>query len=186
MKQLESGRNFKDSNFTPLWSIGLCLKLIPSCFGSLHPLCFGSLYPWPYYSDGVSESYRSFFSRRIYNVALDRIQDEPVIFLHGPRSAGKSTLLRQLAEYLSVPVVDLDDPLVRDAMSASPVNLMNESRPILLDEYQYVPEDLDAIKARLDREGSLPGSAVMTGSTRFDFLPRTARVLTGRLHLLNI
>ncbi len=134
----------------------------------------------------MSESYGSLFNRRIYKVALDRMKDEPVIFLHGPRSVGKSTLLLQLADNLSVAVIDLDDPVVRDAVKAGPVNAMNDSTPILLDEYQYVPEVLDAIKARLNREGSLPGTAVMTGSTRFDTLPRTAQALTGRLHLLNI
>lgn len=45
---------------------------------------------------------------------------------------------------------------------------------------------LDAIKARLNREGSRPGVAVITGSTRQDALPRTAQALTGRLHALTI
>ncbi|WP_232847829.1 AAA family ATPase [Occultella kanbiaonis] len=49
-----------------------------------------------------------------------------------------------------------------------------------------MPDILDALKARLNREGSLPGTAVITGSTRQDALPATAQALTGRLHSLTI
>jgi predicted AAA+ superfamily ATPase len=55
-----------------------------------------------------------------------------------------------------------------------------------VDEYQHAPQILDALKARLNREGTLPGTAVLTGSTRQDALPRTAQALTGRLHTLKI
>lgn len=53
-------------------------------------------------------------------------------------------------------------------------------------EHQRLPDILDARKARLNREGSLPGTAVITGSTRQDALPTTAQALTRRLHLLTI
>ena len=55
-----------------------------------------------------------------------------------------------------------------------------------MDEYQRAPGVLDAIKARLNREGTLPGTAVLTGSTRHDAVPRTAQALTGRLHVMTI
>jgi hypothetical protein len=40
--------------------------------------------------------------------------------------------------------------------------------PLRADEYQRVPEIPDAIKARLNRAGTRPGLAVLTGSTRQD------------------
>src|SRR5690606_12337052 len=55
-----------------------------------------------------------------------------------------------------------------------------------LDEYQQAPEVLDALKARLNREGAQPGTAVLMGSTRQDALPLTAQALTGRLHTMTI
>lgn len=63
---------------------------------------------------------------------------------------------------------------------------IGEYTPACLDEYQHAPEVLDALKARLNREGSRPGTAVLTGSTRQDALPRTSQALTGRLHTLTI
>jgi uncharacterized protein len=111
---------------------------------------------------------------------------EPVIAIHGPRAVGKSTVLAVFAASRGVPVLDLDDLAVRDAVVTNPTLAVGEAAPVCVDEYQRAPEVLDAIKARLNREGSLPGTAVITGSTRQDALPRTAQALTGRLHTLTI
>jgi predicted AAA+ superfamily ATPase len=81
-------------------------------------------------------------------------------------------------------VLDLDDNAVRDAVLANPSLAVCEHIPVCLDEYQRAPGVLDAIKARLNAEGTLPGTAVLTGSIRHDALPRTAQALTGRLHVL--
>lgn len=48
--------------------------------------------------------------------------------------------------------------------------------------YQRIPDVLDAIQTRLNRDGSHPGTAVTTCSTRQDAIPRTLQALTGRLH----
>lgn len=85
-----------------------------------------------------------------------------------------------------MPVIDLDDPATRDAVLANAASAIGEFTPVCLDEYQRAPEVLDALKARLNREGARPGTAVLTGSTRQDALPRTAQALTGRLHAMTI
>lgn len=106
--------------------------------------------------------------------------------LHGPRSVGKSTLLAAFAKSRGVSVVDFDNLEVRDAALRNPELAVGGRRPVCIDEYQKAPEILDALKARLNSEGGLPGTAVITGSTRHDALPRTAQALTGRLHLLEV
>lgn len=124
--------------------------------------------------------------RRILKLLYALEQDEPVIALHGPRSVGKSTLLRSFADTRGVSVIDLDDPSVLDAVMANPSQAVGGPRPVCLDEYQKAPDLLDALKARLNREGSQAGTAVLTGSTRHDAIPLTAQALTGRLHILTI
>ncbi len=114
------------------------------------------------------------------------VLDEPVVAIHGPRSVGKSTLLRAFAAGHGVEVIDLDDPAVRDAVVADPAFALSGPAPLCIDEYQKAPEILDALKARLNRTGSPTGDAVLTGSTRHDALPRTAQALTGRLHSLRL
>lgn len=121
--------------------------------------------------------------RRLDPILADRILVEPVIALHGPRSVGKSTLL---ALAWRVPVLDLDDLETRQAVLANPTLAATQYTPLCVDEYQHVPIILDAIKARTNRDGAQPGTAVLTGSTRQNALPRTAQSLTGRLHTMTI
>jgi dephospho-CoA kinase len=45
------------------------------------------------------------------------VAEESVIALHGPRSVGKSTVLRILAQAHGVEVIDLDDIDTRDAVT---------------------------------------------------------------------
>lgn len=120
--------------------------------------------------------------RRISELLPGLAAEEPVVALHGPRSVGKSTVLGAFARAHGQEVLDLDDVAVREAVWRNPSEAVRTGAPLCVDEYQRVPDILDAIKARLNREGSLPGTAVITGSTRQDALPTTAQALTGRLH----
>lgn len=56
---------------------------------------------------------------------------------------------------------------------------------MFIDEYQQVPEVLDAIKAELNRN-SAPGRFVLTGSTSYTTIPRAAQALTGRAHVITV
>jgi uncharacterized protein len=123
--------------------------------------------------------------RRLHPVLRERMADEPVIVLHGPRSVGKSTLLRDLAGELATTVVDLDEPAVRQAVSVDPTLYATAPAPVLIDEFQHVPSVLDAIKAELNRD-LRPGRYVLTGSTSYTTLPRAAQALTGRVHVLPV
>jgi predicted AAA+ superfamily ATPase len=124
--------------------------------------------------------------RRVSPLLESLLREEPVIALHGPRSVGKSTVLRALADSRGVSVLDLDELGTRDAVIANPQTAVDTQELLCVDEYQHAPQILDALKARLNREGTRPGTAVLTGSTRQDALPRTAQALTGRLHSMII
>jgi predicted AAA+ superfamily ATPase len=125
-------------------------------------------------------------ARRVSGLLARLVAEEPVIALHGPRSVGKSTVLRILAQDHGVEVIDLDDIEVREAVAGNLTLVTSGQAPLCIDEYQRVPDVLDAIKTRLNREGGRPGVAVITGSTRQDALPSTAQALTGRLHAVTI
>jgi len=111
--------------------------------------------------------------------------EEPVILLQGPRTVGKSTLLRGLAARASGEIVDLDDLATRDAAERDPGLFASGPSPVFVDEYQHVPAILDAIKAELNRDAR-PGRFVLTGSARHEALPRAAQALTGRLHRIPV
>lgn len=123
--------------------------------------------------------------RRLMPLVMDRLREEQVIILNGPRTVGKSTLLRGIAARIGKGVLDLDDPATRDAVRADPALFVNGPSPVLIDEFQHVPEILDTIKAALNVDGR-PGRFVITGSTRFSTLPMAAQALTGRAHLVEV
>lgn len=123
--------------------------------------------------------------RRVLTVALERMADDPVLLLEGPRSVGKSTLLHQIAAQRGARILDLDDLATRDAVAADPATMIAGDQPLCIDEYQKAPQVLDAIKAELNR-GATAGRFVLTGSTRHDSLPPAAQALTGRLSRLPV
>ena len=126
-----------------------------------------------------------FVPRRVVGVARDRMSEVPVVALQGPRAVGKSTVLAQLAGECGGVVVDLDDRAVLDLVAASPSDFVIGEAPVFFDEYQRVPEVLQAIKAELNMRYA-PGRFVLTGSTSFDTLPRGTQALTGRIQFLEI
>jgi uncharacterized protein len=133
----------------------------------------------------MDQPLRGLVGRRLSPIALERLQDEPVLLLQGPRAVGKSTILRELADRVGGRMVDLDDVATRDAVSADPATFVAESDVVCIDEYQHVPLVLDAIKAELNRDGR-PGRFILTGSARHEALPAAAQALTGRLHRLPV
>ena len=123
--------------------------------------------------------------RRLLPIVESRMGDEPVVLLQGPRTVGKSRLLIALAARCGGELLDLDDLGTRAAASADPAFLVRGPGPILIDEYQHVPDVLAAIKAELNRD-LRPGRFVLAGSTRHDALPAAAQALTGRLHRIDV
>lgn len=123
------------------------------------------------------------FKRRLLEVIKARFAEEPVIILEGARAVGKSTILQAISKELDVPIIDLDDLATRRAVSNDPSHFVEGSEPVLIDEYQKVPEILDAIKAELNK-ATYAGRYLLTGSVRSEKLPRGTQALTGRVHHL--
>src|SRR5580700_5029840 len=124
-------------------------------------------------------------SRRLGEVVKARLTEEPVVVLNGPRTVGKSTLLSELARHLGRTVIDCDDLATRAAVRSDPARFAESDQPVLIDEYQHVPELLDAIKAQLNRD-LRPGRYVLAGSTRYAAIPAAAEALTGRVDIIPV
>ncbi|WP_322754690.1 ATP-binding protein [Frankia sp. Cas3] len=123
--------------------------------------------------------------RNLLPVLVDLIASEPVVVVNGARTAGKSTLLRRLARHHQTEVVDLDDLATRHAVATDPAFFAAAPSPVLVDEFQHVPELLDAIKAELNRD-LRPGRFVLTGSTRYLTMPTLSQSLAGRVHIATL
>lgn len=100
----------------------------------------------------------------------------PALLLVGPRAAGKTTTARRHAKSM----LRLDRPAEAAAVAADPDVALTELRePILIDEWQAVPEILGAVKRAVDDEPR-PGRFVLTGSVRAE-LTASGWPGTGRL-----
>jgi len=101
----------------------------------------------------------------------------PAVSLVGPRAAGKTTT----AVRRGGTVLRLDRPDVRQSVEASPDAMLAGLRPpVILDEWQEVPELLGAVKRAVD-EDPAPGRYILTGSVRAELenriWPGTGRIL---------
>ncbi|WP_218024971.1 ATP-binding protein [Nocardia pseudovaccinii] len=105
--------------------------------------------------------------------------------LNGPRTVGKSTLLTHIGDAVQRPVIDCDDPATRAAVRNDPGRFVAGNNLVLIDEYQHVPELLDAIKAELNRD-LRPGRYILAGSTRYATLPQAGQALTGRVDIVQV
>lgn len=124
--------------------------------------------------------------RRIGQALAAAMAWSPVVAITGARTAGKSTLAREVTARHGGTFIDLDDPAVRRLAAIDPVSFVRDrAEPVVVDEFQRVPDLLAAIKAELNLDRR-PGRYVLAGSARHEAVPELADFLTGRVELLRL
>jgi uncharacterized protein len=127
------------------------------------------------------------YTPRIVDVLLRRrLQHHSAILIIGPRATGKTTT----AERLARTTLRLDRPgeaaLVRADADAA---LRELEEPILIDEWQIVPEILGAVKRAVDKDPR-PGRYLVTGTVRGEAdsptWPGTGRLLRVPMYGLTV
>ena len=126
-----------------------------------------------------------YIHRSIESVLQRGIAEFPVIALMGPRQVGKSTLLLNVLNG-KFNYISFDDMALRAQAKRDPVLfLKNNPPPLIIDEVQYVPEILPAIKIAVDK-ASRKGLFILTGSQQFNLIRGLRESLAGRVLLLNL
>lgn len=135
----------------------------------------------------TEDSTRALVERQVGTLASEYLRSFRVVVLHGPRQAGKTTLMRQLAAVHGGVLRNLDD----DAMAAAAVRdpsgfVQAATSPLYVDEVQRGGDPLvRAVKARVD-ESNEPGQFVLAGSLQFLTAPSLAESLAGRAGVLEV
>ncbi len=125
------------------------------------------------------------YRTRLLESKLKRIsQYFPVVILTGARQVGKSTLL---THYLPGVQHITFDPVVDVGNARQDPDLFIHSlrTPVILDEVQFAPEILSAIKRKVDQDKS-PSQYFLTGSQNFSVMRHVSESLAGRAAILSL
>jgi len=109
----------------------------------------------------------------------------PVVVITGARQVGKSTLLKHVFGAGTELVVF--DPVqdIGNARADPDLFLDHHPAPVILDEIQYVPELVAALKRRVDLDRG-PGRYLLTGSQQWHVMRSLAESLAGRAVFLDL
>ena len=131
--------------------------------------------------------------RHIRNKLMKALDVSPVVFLNGPRQAGKSTLVQKLSkEEFPAEYVTFDSATQMAAAANAPESYLKERKgALIIDEVQLVPEIFRALKMVVDElrqeHGSkLKGRFLLTGSANIMALPKLSDPLVGRMKVLTL
>ena len=86
------------------------------------------------------------YLHRILDLELDELFGEvPALAIDGPKGVGKTTT----AEQRVVGILRLDSKAQRESIAAEPEQVLRRPRPLLIDEWQKVPEVWDVVRRQV-------------------------------------
>ena len=130
----------------------------------------------------------TYIARHMEQKILDLSKFFSALLITGPRQAGKTTMLKELAKHEGIGrgYVSLDDLNTRDMAKNDPkLFLQLHKPPVIIDEVQYAPELFTYIKIHVD-EHHMPGAFWLTGSQIYRLMRGVQESLAGRVALLHL
>ena len=139
-----------------------------------------------------------YINRTIEKTIENFIGKYPVIMITGPRQVGKTTLLNYLSEksLKKINYVTFDNLIDRIRASDDPeLFLRTNEIPLIIDEFQYVPNLLSYIKINVDEarkkamfeNGDEVGTMYyLTGSQVFQTMKNVSESLSGRVGIFDL
>lgn len=131
-----------------------------------------------------------YIKRHLENQIIKASEDYPVVMVCGQRQVGKSTMLYHIKED-DRRYVTLDDGNARRLASQDPALFFETySPPLLIDEFQKVPDILLEMKNIIDRKAlegeDTRGMFWITGSQKFKMMKDVAKSLAGRIAIFDM
>ena len=139
-----------------------------------------------------------YIQRTMEEKLISMINNYQVIMITGPRGVGKETLIQYISNKSGIKInrVTLDDIVLREQARSNPeLFLRTYERPLIIDEFQRVPELLSYIKILVDEEkekivfGEKEKTETMyflTGSQIFETMNEVSESLAGRVGILDL
>ena len=135
-----------------------------------------------------------YISRSLNPKLTELLKYFPAVAIVGARQVGKSTWLKNTleSEFNSVvfdPLIDVgnarQDPelFLRSRRTHKPSKA--SSKPLILDEIQYVPQLVPVLKRLID-EDRTPGQYILTGSQQWEVMKSLSESLAGRVAFIDL
>ena len=123
-----------------------------------------------------------YIERHLKGRLTELLGDFRIVYLTGPRQAGKSTIARAVAREIGLEYFTLDDAGLLASARSDPQGLLTAlPRPMVLDEFQQAPELVSAIKMVSDAAAGQKGIFLLTGSTDVFRSARVQEALPGHM-----
>jgi predicted AAA+ superfamily ATPase len=104
------------------------------------------------------------YTNRVLDQELDEVFGSlAALAIEGPKGVGKT----ETASRRAATIHPLDDPARLTLAEADPGRLLSDEKPILIDEWQRLPETWDLVRRAVDA-GAAPESFLLTGSSSPD------------------
>lgn len=128
-----------------------------------------------------------YIKRDISKAVLDGSKESPVISIVGPRQSGKSTLCKEL--FPKHNYVDMQDSNNLNFALSDPKGFLQDKineHGIIIDEVQYAPNLFSQIKVEVDKNRSLMGKYILSGSQNFLLHEKISESLAGRVYIYKL
>jgi predicted AAA+ superfamily ATPase len=124
------------------------------------------------------------FARKLTPLIIELLSEFRIVYLTGPRQAGKTTLTQSIPAEYGLKYISFDDQNSLLSAQHDPIGFIHsyKDQKLILDEFQYIPELVPAIKQASD---NLPthekGKFLLTGSADIFRSGKTQESLPGHM-----
>ena len=124
------------------------------------------------------------YTRHSEGLLKELLTEFRILYLTGPRQAGKTTLARKIAKELGLHYISLDEQAAFSSAHTDPHGFIDSfaGQSIVIDEFQYAPELIKAIKLASDLlQPHERGRFFLTGSADIFSSAKTQEALPGHM-----
>jgi len=129
------------------------------------------------------------YSRHLESIIKELLTEFRIVYLTGPRQAGKTILVQSIGKQLQMDYITLDNQTILAAVENDPHGFIQSftDKQLILDEFQYSASLIPAIKECSDQlESNRKGKFLLTGSADIFRSAKTQEALPGHMARLEL
>ncbi|WP_058503885.1 ATP-binding protein [Legionella nautarum] len=129
------------------------------------------------------------FERKLTSIVIELLKEFRIVYLTGPRQAGKTTLTKSISPAYGLEYISFDNQNILQSAQNDPIGFIDsfKNKKLILDEFQYIPELIPAIKQASDNlTVTEKGKFLLTGSADIFRSGKTQEALPGHMARLEL